>query len=256
MRTRRRLTGSLVVLLPVLTLVGGPSPTDATHPWPEDPRPGGHAATPAALEDANGTPGAVVRVDRGRRHWSGTAGVADLHRPGGRTPRDHFRIASVTKTFTAATLLTLEADGRLSLDDSVETWLPGLLDRNGYDGRSITVGQLLDHTSGVFDVLDDRDFVSRYVGRAFFAHRFDSWTPRELVEVAISHQPLFDPGEGWSARAYSHLFVDGPDAPTYDVTEFNPSLAAAAGEIISTTRDLNVFIRELLSGTTATSSAP
>jgi len=301
-RLRRpgRLAGSLVVLLPVL-LLSGTTAADAQQPRPPQSRLDDRAATQAALEDlvASGTPGAIVRVDRGRQHWSGTAGVADLDRPGGRTPVDHFRIASITKTFTAVTLLKLEAEGRVSLDDSVEKWLPRLLDQNGYDGRSITIRQLLSHTSGVFDVLGDRDFVSRYVGPSFLDHRYDSWTPHQLVEIATSHPPLFRPGEGWSysntnyilagmvieaatgesyadavdtrilrplgldgtvvpgvsptvprphAQAYSHLFVDSPDATTYDVTEFNPSMAGAAGEIISTTRDLNVFFRELLGG--------
>jgi D-alanyl-D-alanine carboxypeptidase len=304
-RRPRVLAGSLIVLLPALALpalaLAGTTVGDAQQPRPAQSRLDDRAATQAALEDlvASGTPGAIVRVDRGHWHWNGTAGVADLDRPGGRTPVDHFRVGSITKTFTAVTLLELEAEGRLSIDDTVEKWLPGLLDHNGYDGRSITVRQLLNHTSGVFDVLGDHDFVSRYVGQSFFDHRFDSWTPRRLVEVATSHPPLFIAGKGWGysntdyilagmvieaatgqsyadavdtrilrpaglhgsvvpgvsptvpqphARAYSHLFVDAPDARAYDVTEFDPSLAGAAGEIISTTRDLNLFFRELLSG--------
>lgn len=298
-RRRRRLAGGLVALLPVLTLAG----TAVAHAQPP-PAPLGrddHADTQSALEDlvATGTPGAIVRVDQGDRHWNGTAGVADLNRPGPRTRVDHFRIGSITKTFTAVTLLKLEAEGRVSLDDSVEEWLPGLLDDDGYDGSSITIRQLLNHTSGVFDILGDRDFVSRYAGESFYEHRYDSWTPRQLVEIATSHPPLFNPGEGWSysntnyvlagmvieaasgesyadtvearilrplglrgtvvpgvsstlprphSKAYSHLFVGTPEPTIYDVTEINPSMAGAAGEIISTTRDLNVFFRELLSG--------
>lgn len=299
-RRPRRLAGSLVVLLPALTLAGT-TVADAQQPRPPQSRHDDHSATQAALEDlvASGTPGAIVRVDHGRQHWNGTAGVADLDRPGGRTPVEHFRIGSITKTFTAVTLLQLEAEGHLSLEDSVQKWLPGLLDHNGYDGSGITIRQLLNHTSGVFDILGDRDFVSRYVGESFFDHRYDSWTPHQLVEIATSHPPMFEPGEGWSysntnyilagmvieaatgqsyadaidtrilrplglhgtvvpgvsptmprphAQAYSHLFVDSPDATTYDVTEFNPSMAWAGGDIISTTRDLNAFFRELLSG--------
>lgn len=119
----------------------------------------------------NGTPSVIARVDRNHQHWSGTAGVADLERRRSRNPVEHFRIGSITKTFTAMTLLTLEAEGQLSLDESVEKWLPGILDRNGYDGRSITVRQLLNHTSGIYDVLRDQQFFSRYVGEAFFDHR-------------------------------------------------------------------------------------
>ena len=53
---------------------------------------------------------------------------------------------------------------------------------------------------------------------------------------------------GPHGRHYSTLFVDGPEARSYDATEFNPSVAGAAGEIISTARDLNVFYRALLRG--------
>lgn len=247
----------------------------------------------------NGTPGVIARVDRNHQHWSGTAGVADLEQRRPRIPAEHLRIGSITKTFTAVTLLMLEAEGQLSLDDSVARWLPGVLDRNGYDGRSITVRQLLNHTSGVNDVLSDEGFLSRYIGEAFFDHRFDDWTPRQLVDIAISHPPLFEPGTGWGysntnyllagmiieaatgtsyadavegallrplrlegttlpgrsavmpqphAQAYSTLFNSAPDAGIYNVTEFNPSLAGAGGEMISTARDLNRFMAKLMNG--------
>ncbi|GAA4893852.1 serine hydrolase domain-containing protein [Streptomonospora salina] len=260
----------------------------------------GRPATQAALESVvdNGTPGVIARVDRGKRSWNGTAGVADRERPGPRRPGEHFRIGSITKTFTAVTMLKLEAEGKLSLDDSVEEWLPGALDHDGYDGRSITLRRLLNHTSGVYDILRDRGFASRYTGSAFLEHRYDSWTPDELVEIATSHPPEFAAGTQWSysntnyllagmvieaatgksygeavdrrllgphlrktvvpgfssavpephAQAYSRLFVDAPDAEVYDTTEFDPSMAGAAGEIISTTRDLNRFFGALLAG--------
>jgi D-alanyl-D-alanine carboxypeptidase len=197
MRTRSRL---LAVLLPLSLL-----------PWPATATasPGADGATQAALEAlvASGTPGAVVRVDEDRRHWNGTAGVADLDRPGRRRPAEHFRIGSVTKTFTAVTVLKLEAEGLLSLDDSVETWLPGLLDGTGYDSHAITLRLLLNHRSGVFDVLGDRGFVSRYVGEAFYEHRYDTWTPRQLVEIATAHPPNFPPDGGWSYSNTNYLLA-------------------------------------------------
>ncbi|UFQ19857.1 MULTISPECIES: serine hydrolase domain-containing protein [Streptomyces] len=53
---------------------------------------------------------------------------------------------------------------------------------------------------------------------------------------------------GPHGRNHSKLFVDGPAARIYDVTDFNPSVSGASGEIISTARDLNVFMRALLRG--------
>ncbi|MGO4429152.1 serine hydrolase domain-containing protein, partial [Streptomyces sp. MCAF7] len=153
---------------------GSPGHPGRQQHRPPQPTGPGRPATQAALEDlvASGTPGVVAGVDLGRGSWYGTAGVADLERPRPRTPADHFRIGSITKTFTAVTLLKLEAEGSLSLDDSVEKWLPGVFVHGDYDGRSITLRQLLNHTSGVFDLLKDQDFVSRYTGAAFLEHRY------------------------------------------------------------------------------------
>ncbi|MFD8377699.1 serine hydrolase domain-containing protein [Streptomyces sp. NPDC059679] len=301
LRRPRTLTGLVAAAVVALALAPMSTASAQQHRPPQPTGPG-RPATQAALEDlvASGTPGAIAGVDSGRgRSWYGTAGVADLERPRPRTRADHFRIGSITKTFTAVTLLKLEAEGSLSLDDSVEKWLPGVFVHSDYDGRSITLRQLLNHTSGVFDILKDQDFVSRYTGAAFLEHRYDSWTPDQLVKIATSHPPVFEPGDEWRysntdyllagmvieaatgqsyadvvesrllrplrldetvvpglsptlpephARAYSRLFVDSPEAKVYDVTEFNPSMAGAAGEIISTTHDLNRFFGALLGG--------
>lgn len=55
-------------------------------------------------------------------------------------------------------LLQLEGEGRLSLDDSVEQWLPGMVRGNGDDGAAITVRQLLNHTSGIYDPTTEPEF--------------------------------------------------------------------------------------------------
>ena len=65
----------------------------------------------------------------------------------GRTAR--FRAGSITKTFVATVVLQLVDEGRLRLDDTVERWLPGVVP----DGDRITVRQLLNHTSGLYDYL-------------------------------------------------------------------------------------------------------
>jgi D-alanyl-D-alanine carboxypeptidase len=67
------------------------------------------------------------------------------------TSEDTFRIASVTKAFTAAVVMELVEEGALSLDDTVEQWAPGLL----AEGNSITVRHLLGHTSGLPDYTED-----------------------------------------------------------------------------------------------------
>ncbi|MFJ9472941.1 serine hydrolase domain-containing protein [Streptomyces caniferus] len=72
---------------------------------------------------------------------------------------DRVRGASITKTFVATVLLQLAAEGRLSLDDTVETWLPGLVQGNGYDVSKIILRQLLNHTSGLANYTEDPAFI-------------------------------------------------------------------------------------------------
>ncbi|WP_407562401.1 serine hydrolase domain-containing protein [Streptomyces sp. 184] len=260
-----------------------------------------HDTTQAALDAivAEGTPGALAAVRQGRDRWSGDAGVADLATGEARRDRDRFRVGSLTKTFTATVLLRLDAEGVLSLDDTVERWLPGVVRGNGNDGRKVTVRQLLNHTSGIFNYNRDDGFLAKFTGESFLVHRYDGATPEELVAIGLSHPPLFEPGTGWEysdtnyilagmviesatdddyasqveqwiieplglratsvpgssaavprphGRHYSKLYEEDPDAPVYDVTEFNPSVAGSAGQVISSTRDLNRFYRALLGG--------
>lgn len=60
-----------------------------------------------------------------------------------------FRIGSVTKTFTATVILQLAGENQLNLDDSIEKWLPGVIQGTGYDAKQITIRQMLNHTSGI-----------------------------------------------------------------------------------------------------------
>ncbi|AGS71293.1 beta-lactamase [Streptomyces collinus Tu 365] len=64
---------------------------------------------------------------------------------------DHFRAGSVTKSCVATVVLQLADEHRLSLSDTVERYLPGLLRGPGTDGRRITLSALLTHTSGLAD---------------------------------------------------------------------------------------------------------
>ncbi|MFD0555072.1 serine hydrolase domain-containing protein [Streptomyces rectiviolaceus] len=160
----------------------------------------GHAQTQEALDAAvkDGVPGATGQVDDRYSIWTGTAGVGDLKSGAPRSAVDRYRIGSMTKTFVATVLLQLEAEGRLGLDDKVDTWLPGVVQGNGHDGRRISVRQLLNHTSGIFSYTADPEFLERGFTEKFLDHRYDTYTPAELVGIAMRHKPLFDPGAGWS----------------------------------------------------------
>jgi D-alanyl-D-alanine carboxypeptidase len=135
-----------------------------------------------------GAPGslAVVRTPAGVCHFA--FGLGNRRPKTGMRATDRFRIGSLTKTFVATVVLELVGEGRLSLDDSVERWLPGLVPNGG----RITVRELLNHTSGLFDFTDDKTWVSRVI-----ANPARDWPPRDLVAVATAHPPMFAPGTGW-----------------------------------------------------------
>ncbi|MEJ8646101.1 serine hydrolase domain-containing protein [Streptomyces sp. MS1.HAVA.3] len=81
-----------------------------------------------------GLPGILAEVRDGDRQWFGTAGVADTRTGRKRSPQDRFRIGSISKTFVATVVLQLAAEGRLSLDDTAEQWLPGVVHGHHHDG--------------------------------------------------------------------------------------------------------------------------
>ncbi|MFG2132413.1 serine hydrolase domain-containing protein [Streptomyces sp. NPDC048751] len=258
-----------------------------------------HAATRRAVEAAvaDGVPGVTLTARDAHGTWSTTAGVGDMTTGAPRSPEDHYRVASVTKTFVATVLLQLEAEGRLSLDDTVEEWLPGVVRGNGHDGRRITLRHLLNHTSGIYNYTRDPAFRRTYL-EGFLEHRYDTVPPERQIAVAMTHAPDFAPGTDWnysntnytlaalvvekatgrsygdeirrrvvaplglrstslpgtrptlpapSSRAYGKLSED-TTSPTYDVTEFNPSLTYGSGEMISTSSDLNRFFTALVRG--------
>ncbi|MFD3552159.1 serine hydrolase domain-containing protein [Streptomyces goshikiensis] len=159
-----------------------------------------HSAVQRVLDHAvadGGVPGILATVRNGRETWVGTAGVADTDTGRPRGPQDRFRIGSTTKTFTATVMLQLAAEHRIDLDDPVEKWLPGVVRGPGYEPEKITIRQLLNHTSGIYDYVNDDAMRDRGTGTAFLDHRFDSYRPEEIVRIGLSHPPTFAPGTGW-----------------------------------------------------------
>lgn len=276
--------------------LGAPVAAAAPAPARDD-----HGATRKAMDTnvKDGVVGIALQARDGHGVWKATAGVGDLRTGAPRDAHDRFRAGSVTKTFVATVLLQLEAEGRLSLDDKVETWLPGVVRGDGHDGRRVTLRQLLNHTSGIYDYTSDEQLGRDvFLAEGFLKNRYRTWTPQQLIGIAMKHKPDFAPGTSWSysntnyllaglviekatgnpygdevrdriieplglrgtkvpgttptlpgphSRAYSKL-AETTDGKTYDVTKFNPSVAGAAGELVSDSADLNRFYSALLRG--------
>src|SRR5205823_5799396 len=105
---------------------------------------------------AAGVPGAVLLLRQGGRTIRLTSGYGNLKPPTKMRADDRFRVGSITKTLVATVALQLVGERKLSLADTVERWLPGVVPNGG----RITVRELLNHTSGLFDFGGDRQFVA------------------------------------------------------------------------------------------------
>jgi D-alanyl-D-alanine carboxypeptidase len=221
-----------------------------------------------------------VLVRRGARTRRVARGYADRDTQTRMRAGDRFRIGSLTKTFTATVVLQLAGEDELSLDDTVEQWLPGLVP----GGERITVRQLLNHTSGLFNYTEDGAVLE-----GMLRDRLREVSPQELVAIATAHPPAFAPGTRWAysntnyivlgliaeaaggrplaSQLESRIFaplklrhtsfdteprIAGHYAHGYfggqDVSVFSPSGAWAAGAIVSTASDVARFYRALLGG--------
>jgi D-alanyl-D-alanine carboxypeptidase len=256
------------------------------HPYgPNDLRRDADAIT------AVGVTGVQARVTvKDGRDIVATSGVADLTTGRPVAPDGYFRAASATKTFTATVILQLAGQGRLSLDDTVDHWLPGLVSANGNDGREITVRQLLQNTSGIHD-----DIPGIASAEEYYRHRHDTYSPEQLITRAMGHRPDFPPGTGRAYSGTGYLILgmiiqratghswyqevtarileplrlthtlwpgDSPDLPDpharayeryaagerlLDITD-QTDFSGAAGGLVTTTADVNRFLRALLGG--------
>jgi D-alanyl-D-alanine carboxypeptidase len=171
---------------------------------------GGHDTTRQAVEALvkEGVPGVTLTARDGHGAWSTTAGVGNIRTKAPRSADDRYRVGSITKTFVSTVLLQLEAEGRLSLDDTVDKWLPGMVSGHGHDGRAITLRMLLNHTSGVFNYTADEDFGRTYFLKdGFFKHRYDRTSPADLLAIAMSHEPDFAPGTSWNYSNTNYLLA-------------------------------------------------
>ncbi|MET9395253.1 serine hydrolase domain-containing protein [Streptomyces sp. NPDC006624] len=189
---------------------------------------------------------------------------------------DHFRAGSLTKTFVATVVLQLAAERRLSLTDTVEEHLPGLVRGAGNDGRALTLRSLLTHTSGLYDFTADTRGTTpvtarQAVGialthppaaRGRFSYSNTNYVLLGLVVEQVTGHPYATEAE---RRILTPLRLTGTSFPgsrsalpsphgrAYaadgtDVTDLDPRVAGAAGEIVTTLADLDRFYAALLGG--------
>ncbi|MCI0711558.1 MAG: beta-lactamase family protein, partial [Chloroflexi bacterium] len=226
-----------------------------------------------------GHPGMVLWVDAPDLHFAGASGYADPENGISMEPEDAFRIASVTKLFTATVILQLMEEHRLELDNTLDRWginLPGAPD--------ITIHQLLNHTSGVTSYTD-----TRILAALEFSDVYREWQPEEILALIADEPAQFAPGQFWQysntnyiilgmiietatgmslANNYRERIIDPleltstylseMEPPTaelvrgksffFDADRYHASMVWAAGGLVSSAPDLITFARALFSG--------
>jgi D-alanyl-D-alanine carboxypeptidase len=133
-------------------------------------------------------PGILATVISEERniYWNGAAGYSDKENKIDLLPGQTFRIASVTKTFVAATILRLWEQGKLNLDDAITKYISDehveILEKGGYNPQEITIYHLLTHSSG----LSDHTRTEKY--EMDFLKTNHAWTRTEQLEDLVKYQ--------------------------------------------------------------------
>lgn len=148
-------------------------------------------------------PGATVSyvLSNGRTNTI-AVGLADIESGQPMTSNSRMLAASIGKTFVAATILALDKEDRLNLDDPLSSWLG---DRSWYarlpNSKTITLRHLLTHSAGLPDHVKMENYPKLFVSVDPDA------IPEQLVELILDTPPLFNAGEGWSYTDTGYILL-------------------------------------------------
>ena len=129
--------------------------------------------------------------------WAGGSGVSTFSPVDSITPNHIFATGSSTKTVVSVCILQLVDEGQLELDDSLHHWLPDFqhIDHN------ITIRQLLQHTSGIYDVLQNAAFQPSMLQNINLL-----WELEDVINTFIQ-PPAFQPGTSWGYSNTNFLLL-------------------------------------------------
>lgn len=292
--SRRGMRLAVVSTIVALAVTGCAASTPSASPTPT-PTESVSAETAAALQgvldDAmeNGTfPGAIARVITPDGVWQGTVGTAGPDDDVAPTADDITRIGSITKTMTGTVLLQLVGEGKVSLDDVLSDYIPGIP-----NGDVATLRQLADMTSGIPSYSLNEEWQAEY-----FSDPETQFTPQQLVDFTVAMPVSFAPGEGWEYSNSNYILLgliieqvtgqpiaqvfrdrlfdplgmtdtayadpDGsvlpsphlsgiteqgqPEGTTADATYWSPTVGSMAGQVSSTLNDLEKWGQALFTG--------
>jgi len=146
-------------------------------------------------------PGILIEVVTPEWTWKSAAGYSSPLTGEPADPDMRFLIASVTKSVTSIAIQKLAEEGRLSLYDPIEKWLPAELIDRIPNGKEITIRQLLDHTSGIADY-DEQSINLEEL------HNPDVPVPYQTsLEQGLSASPLFSPGTNYTYSNVNYILL-------------------------------------------------
>ena len=151
-----------------------------------------------------GYPAALAVVSDAKGESAGVAVGKGSLETGQAPPMDgEVRVGSASKTFVAVVVMQLVQEGKVGLDEPIETYLPGLIKGEGIDGSKITVRQLLQHTSGLPEYTDT--YLS---SRAAESENMQHYVPpRDLLDTALGKPAAFEPGTQWKYTNTNYIVL-------------------------------------------------
>ena len=136
-----------------------------------------------------GLPGAVVLVRDDLGTWAGAAGKAELEGGTPMRPCQVSKVASITKLMLGTVALQLVEEGELFPNDLVQQYLPRGRTEGIGNARRSTVGQLMNHRSGIYDVVSDQSFYLSILDEPD-----KEWSTQEILEHVRNEDPYFTQG--------------------------------------------------------------
>ncbi len=229
--------------------------------------------------------GAISWLSEGDKSWIAASGLADKANQVEMTPDAQMRIASMTKTLVAVTMLKLVEEGHLNLDDSIAAYLSPMLAQEIPNSDTITLRHLLSMTSGIRDYTEETSF-----NDAIDDSPQRSWTAEEVIAFILNRPANFAPGEDWeysnsnfvlcdiivaqvmttslseqmrrtifTPLAMDSTYVENQESKSangqsltargydgeFDVTDINDGIGFGDGGVVSTVSDLSVFLTKV-----------
>jgi D-alanyl-D-alanine carboxypeptidase len=172
--------------------------SDDSDPLPEEEPTMAEALQTAldrGLEKYHGIGISVAVILPNGEQWAGASGISHGTVPIKTTMP--FSTGSIAKNFTAAAIIKLAEEGKLNLDDSLHSWLPSYPNVD----PTITIRELLNHTSGLNDIADNVDF-----WEGIFREPAKPWNPEDII-IAFNKEPVFPIGTDWNYSSTGYIML-------------------------------------------------